>query len=68
VLLAHRLALASPHVTAAGVEASEFPLSADRHGVLAVPAVVVDGRFAWTGNVSERTFVTRLLAQEDGRG
>ena len=68
MLLAHRLALASPHVTAAGVEASEFPLSADRHGVLAVPAVVVDGRLAWAGNVPERTFVTRLVARDEGRG
>jgi predicted thioredoxin/glutaredoxin len=68
VLLAHRLALASPRVTAAGVEASEFPLSADRHGVLAVPAVVVDGRLAWAGNVPERTFVARLLERHGARG
>jgi hypothetical protein len=68
VLLAHRLSLVSPHVTAAGVEASEFPLSADRYGVLAVPAVVVDGRLAWAGNVPEATFVARLLARDAVRG
>lgn len=67
MLLAHRLALASPRVTAAAVEASEFPLSADRHGVLAVPAVVVDGRPAWTGSIPEQPFVARLLAHAAGR-
>jgi len=61
VLLAHRLALASPRIRAAAVEASEFPLSADRHSVYAVPAVVVDGRQRWTGNVPEPVFVQRLL-------
>jgi hypothetical protein len=64
VLLAHRLALAAPHVAAAAVEASEFPLSADRLGVLAVPAVAVDGALRWTGNVPEREFVRRVLADE----
>jgi predicted thioredoxin/glutaredoxin len=61
VLLAHRLALASDRVRAAAVEASEFPLSADRHSVYAVPAVVVDGRSGWAGNVPEPVFVQRLL-------
>jgi hypothetical protein len=61
VLLAHRLSLVSPHVQAAAVEASEFPLSADRHSVHAVPAVVVDERQRWTGNVPEPVFMQRLL-------
>ena len=62
MLLAYRCALASPHVTARGIEASEFPVLADRHGVHAVPAVVVNGRARWTGNVPEPVFVDRLLA------
>lgn len=62
MLLAHRLALASPLVEAAAVEASEFPLSADRLGVLAVPAVAVEGRLRWAGNLPESDFVRRLLA------
>ena len=62
MLLAHRLALESGRVHAAAVEASEFPLSADRHSVYAVPAVVVDGRRGWAGNVPEPVFVQRLLA------
>ena len=61
MLLAHRLALESDRVHAAAVEASEFPLSADRHSVYAVPAVVVDGRQGWAGNVPEPVFLQRLL-------
>ena len=62
MLLAYRLALASPWVTARGVEASEFAVEADRHGVLAVPAIVVDDRYAWAGSVPEAAFVERVLA------
>jgi predicted DsbA family dithiol-disulfide isomerase len=65
VLLAYRLALASAHVTARGIEASEFAVEADRHGVHAVPAIVVDGRYAWAGSVPEADFVTRVLAAVD---
>jgi hypothetical protein len=61
VLLAFKLALASPRVTARGIEASEFAVEADRHGVHAVPAIVVDGRFAWAGSVREAAFVDRVL-------
>jgi hypothetical protein len=61
VLLAFRCALASPRVTAAAIEANEFPLYADRHGVLAVPKVVVGGT-SWEGAVPEAVFVQRLTA------
>jgi alkyl hydroperoxide reductase subunit AhpF len=62
VLLAYRLALASPRVSSRGIEATEFPVEADRHGVQAVPAVVVDARYAWAGAVPEPVFVERLIA------
>ena len=62
MLLAYRLALASPRVTARGVEASEFAVEAGRHGVHAVPAIVVDDRYAWAGAVPETAFVERVLA------
>jgi hypothetical protein len=61
VLLAYRCALASPRVLAAGVEATEFAVAADRHGVVSVPAVVIDDRIAWVGNMPEPAFVERLL-------
>ena len=62
MLLAYRCALASTRITARGIEASEFPALADRHGVYAVPAVVIDDRPCWSGNVPEQVFVDRLLA------
>ena len=62
MLLAYKLALASPRISASGVEASEFAVEADRHGVHAVPAIVVDDRYAWAGAVPEAAFVDRVLA------
>lgn len=61
MLLAYRCALASPSVRAAAVEATEFPVAADRHGVVSVPAIVANGRPAWVGHVPEAQFVQRLL-------
>jgi predicted DsbA family dithiol-disulfide isomerase len=62
VLLAYKLALASPRIVARGIEASEFAVDADRHGVHAVPAIIVDDRYAWAGSVPEEVFVDRVLA------
>ena len=61
MLLAYRCALASPRVTAAAVEATEFPALADRYDVFAVPKVVVNGQPRYEGAVPERVFVQRLL-------
>ena len=66
MLLAYKLALASPRVPARGIEASEFAVEADRHGVHAVPAIVVDDRYAWAGAVPEAAFVDRVLAAARG--
>jgi len=66
VLLAYRCALASPHVTAAAIEATEFPALADSKDVWAVPKIVVDGVPQWEGSVPERVFVQRLLAPTFG--
>ena len=61
VLLAYRLALASPLVRASAVETNEFPTYADAHGVLAVPRISVGGT-SWEGAVPERVLVDRVLA------
>jgi hypothetical protein len=61
VLSAFRAALASPRVTAAAIEATEFPALADAHDVLAVPKTVA-GETSWEGAVPEQLFVQRLLA------
>lgn len=67
MLLAYRSALASSRVSAAAVEASEFPADADRYGVLAVPTIVVDGRPGWAGSVPEPVFVRRVVELAQAR-
>lgn len=67
MLLAYRFALASPRVSAAAVEATEFPTAADRHGVVSVPAIVINDQLTWVGNVHEATFAERLLRAAQAR-
>ena len=62
MLLAYKLAFASPRVRASAVEATEFPALADRMEVYAVPRIVVDGLPRWDGSVPERVFLDRVLA------
>jgi hypothetical protein len=62
VLLAMKMAFASPRVRASGIEASEFPALADQMEVYSVPRIVVDGVPQWDGAVPERVFVDRVLA------
>lgn len=62
MLLAYRLALASPRVRASAIESTEFPALADELEVYAVPRIVVDGLPRWDGAVPERVFVDRVLA------
>jgi thioredoxin family protein len=66
VLLAYKLALASPLVRAAGIESTEFPALADSMDVWAVPRIVVNGVPQWDGAVPERVFVERVLAATFG--
>jgi hypothetical protein len=62
VLLAYKLAFASPRVRASGIESSEFPALADQMEVYSVPRIVVDGVPQWDGSLPERDFVNRVLA------
>jgi len=66
VLLAYLGAFASPLVTAAAVEATEFPALADEMDVYAVPKIVIDGVPRYEGAVPERVFFQRLAASLDG--
>ncbi len=66
MLLAYRCALASPRVSAAAIEATEFPQLADEKDVWAVPKVVIDGVPRYEGSVPEPVFVQRLLAAAHG--
>ena len=62
MLLAYRTALASPRVSAAAIESTEFPALADSMDVWAVPRIVVNGVPQWDGAVPERVFLDRVLA------
>ena len=62
MLLAYKVALASPRIRAAGIEATEFPALADAMDVWAVPRIVVNGVPQWDGAVPERVFLDRILA------
>ena len=62
MLLAYKVALASPRARAAGIEATEFPALADAMDVWAVPRIVVNGVPQWDGAVPERVFLDRILA------
>ena len=62
MLLAYKVALASPRIRAAGIEATEFPALADAMDVWAVPRIVVNGVPQWDGSVPERVFLDRILA------
>jgi Thioredoxin domain len=62
VLLAYKVALASPRVRAAAIEATEFPQLADAMDVWAVPRIVINGAPQWDGAVRERVFLDRILA------
>lgn len=60
VVLAHRLAYASPHVSADGVEVSEFPELGDRYGVMGVPHTVIDDIVHVSGAVPEGALLAKL--------
>ena len=66
MLLAYRCALASPRITAAAVESTEFPALAEEMEVWAVPRIVVNGVPQWDGAVPERVFLERLLSATFG--
>jgi hypothetical protein len=62
VLLAYRCAFASERVSAAAIEANEFPQLSQEMGVYAVPRIVVDGEPRWDGSVPEAEFIRRVTA------
>jgi hypothetical protein len=61
VSLANRMAMASDHVRALTVEASEFPELAQRYGVQGVPRTVVNRSGAFVGALPEPQFVETTL-------
>ncbi|NTU79481.1 MAG: glutaredoxin [Chloroflexales bacterium] len=60
VVLAYQLALASPQVTAEGVEVSEFPALGERFAVMGVPKTVIDELIHVEGAAPEGMLVAKL--------
>jgi predicted DsbA family dithiol-disulfide isomerase len=65
VLLAHKLALASEHITADMVEVSEFPHLAAKYQVYGVPRTVINEVIQIEGAVPENALVPELMKVED---
>ncbi len=61
VLLAHEMAKANDNITAAMVEANEFPEWSMEHGVSAVPHIVVNEETAFIGAYPEDMFVDHVV-------
>ena len=61
MILAHALAMASEHVTAAMVEATEFPQLANRSQVYGVPRTVINDVIHVEGAVPESALIQKLM-------
>ncbi len=61
------LALASPHLRAEIIEAGEFPALAERYGVRAVPAAVVEERPPLLGVITAEELVQEAVHAAEGR-
>jgi len=58
---AHKLAMASPRVTADVIVANDFPELAERYDVTAVPKVVIDDERGFVGALPEDEFVAAVF-------
>ncbi len=59
-VLAHRMAAASPRVTARVIEAQEHPDLAETHRVKGVPRTVINGKYHAEGNMAEPMLIPAL--------
>jgi predicted DsbA family dithiol-disulfide isomerase len=54
------MALENPHVSAAIIEANEYPDLIDRYGIDAVPKIVINDRIELLGAQPESVFVAQV--------
>lgn len=64
-MLAHKLAMASEHITADMVEATEFPHLANKYQVYGVPRIVINEVIHIEGAVPEQQMVKELMQVMD---
>jgi glutaredoxin-like protein len=68
VILAHQIALESPHVKSTMIEAIEFPDLSNRYQVYAVPKTVINDLYSFEGALPEGQFIEQVIkAQEDNK-
>jgi hypothetical protein len=60
------MAVASPHVRADCIEATEFPDLAQHYRVMAVPKIVINDRGEFTGALPEPQFLAEVLKAANG--
>ena len=65
MVLAHRLAMASPHITADMVEASEFPHLANKYQVYGVPRTVINEDIHLEGAYPEEMVLKEMMKVMD---
>lgn len=59
--LAQHMAIASPHITAQCIDATEFPELAQRYRVMAVPKIIINDVVEFEGALPERDFLAAVL-------
>ena len=59
--LAQHMAIASPHITAQSIDATEFPELSQRYQVMAVPKIVINDAVEFEGALPERDFLGAVL-------
>ncbi len=62
------MAVASDHVRAVAIEATEFPELSRAYRVMAVPKVVINDRVQFEGALPEREFLDAVLKAAAGDG
>jgi predicted DsbA family dithiol-disulfide isomerase len=65
VLLAHKLAMASPNIRSDMIEVMEFPQLVNRYQINAVPLIVLNEFLRLEGAYPEDMFVERLMTVLD---
>ena len=55
------MAIASPHITAQCIDATEFPELSQRYQVMAVPKIVINDTVEFEGALPERDFLAAVL-------
>jgi predicted DsbA family dithiol-disulfide isomerase len=62
------MALMSDRVRSTSIEANEFPELSGKYDVHAVPKIVVNDKFDFTGGLPEQQFVDAVLRAISGAG